>query len=96
MGKRAKSARAEKRKQLKRAQKAARKALYESYAGTGANKKSKRFKLGQRRSKNSLKVRIMQVIPVLVNGVRTLALRSVHASTENCGNVGCRKCFVRV
>lgn len=91
MGKRAKSARAEKRKAVKRAQKAARKALYESYAGTGRNKKSKRFKLGNRRAKNTVKERILLAIPILINGVLVLALRSVHKSEERCGNYACRK-----
>ena len=91
MGKRAKSARALKRKLAKQAQKAARKALYESYAGTGRNKKSKRFQLGNRRAKNALKTKVMELVPVLFLGKVTLALRSVHASSERCGNIGCRK-----
>lgn len=91
MGKRAKSARALKRKQQRSAQKASRKALYASYAGTGANKKSKRFQLGNRRAKNVLKVRTLELVPVVVKGNPTLALRSVHAAQERCGNVACKK-----
>lgn len=91
MGKRAKSARALKRKLAKRAQKADRRALYESYAGTGANKKSKRFRLGNRRKQNTVKTHIREEVLVEFLGVVSLELRSVHASPERCGNVGCRK-----
>lgn len=91
MGKRAKSARAEKRKQAKRAQKAAKRALYTSYATAGQNKKSKRFKLGNRRAKNAVKTHMLLAIPVLINGVLTLTLRSVHESSIRCGNHACRK-----
>jgi hypothetical protein len=91
MGKRAKTARSLKRKMVKRAAKAARRALYESYAGTGANKKSKRFRLGNRRANNAVKERIVMLVPVIINGILTETLRAVHKSRERCGNVGCRK-----
>lgn len=91
MGKRAKSARALKRKQARSAEKARRKALYESYKGTGQNKKSKRFKLGNRRARNVLKERTQELVLVTLLGKPVMVLRSVHASRERCGNHACRK-----
>jgi hypothetical protein len=91
MGKRAKSARAEKRKQAKRAKKASLRALYESYRGSGQNKKSKRFKLGNRRKKNTVKDRITISVIVEIGGILVSAPRRVHASSARCGNHACKK-----
>src|SRR5687768_612202 len=91
MGKRARAQRKIQRLMAKRAKKNALKALYESYRNSGQNKKSKRFRLANKRSSKNLKEKMSLLVPVLLKGVVQMALRRVHAGPK-CGNVGCIRC----
>lgn len=89
-GKKSRARNREKQLREKRARKAAQTALYESRRRAGINGKSKRY-LRNAKGGGQRGERVQALVPVLIRGVWTQTLRSVHAGS-NCGNVGCKKC----
>lgn len=88
MGRKARAQRHTRIMQQKRAIKAARRALYESYRNSGSHKKP-RSSQGSG-IVNTIATELM-LVPVLIKGEVVKALRRVHGGPK-CKNIGCKRC----
>lgn len=75
----------------RRARKAAKQTQYEAWRDAGTNQKSKRFRKHNKMAAKTKPARELMLVPKAI-GLAELVRRKVHGGSENCGNIGCRKC----